>query len=71
MVISIQMMMIVMKVADISNEARPMEVAVPWLDCLLEEFFNQVGSLERYLHALLNVHFGWAESIMSTCMIFY
>ncbi|ELT98430.1 hypothetical protein CAPTEDRAFT_124844 [Capitella teleta] len=40
------MMMIVMKVADISNEARPMEVAVPWLDCLLEEFFNQ-SDLEK------------------------
>uniref|UniRef100_A0A668A1C9 Phosphodiesterase n=1 Tax=Myripristis murdjan TaxID=586833 RepID=A0A668A1C9_9TELE len=26
---------------DISNEARPMAVAEPWLDCLLQEFFNQ------------------------------
>ena len=31
-----------MKVADISNEARPMQVADPWIDCLLMEFFNQV-----------------------------
>jgi hypothetical protein len=37
------MMMILMKVSDISNEARPMDVAMPWLDCLLMEFFNQVG----------------------------
>lgn len=35
-------MMILMKVSDISNEARPMDVAMPWLDCLLAEFFNQV-----------------------------
>ena len=34
--------MILMKVSDISNEARPMDVAMPWLDCLLQEFFNQV-----------------------------
>lgn len=35
-------MKIMVKVSDISNEARPMEVAEPWLDCLLQEFFNQV-----------------------------
>ncbi|MCJ8732478.1 hypothetical protein PDJAM_G00211800 [Pangasius djambal] len=34
-------MMIMIKVSDISNEARPMDVAEPWLDCLLQEFFNQ------------------------------
>ncbi|XP_032879374.1 high affinity cGMP-specific 3',5'-cyclic phosphodiesterase 9A-like [Amblyraja radiata] len=33
--------MIIIKVSDISNEARPMDVAEPWLDCLLQEFFNQ------------------------------
>ncbi|XP_052212869.1 high affinity cGMP-specific 3',5'-cyclic phosphodiesterase 9A-like isoform X2 [Dreissena polymorpha] len=36
------LMMILMKVSDISNEARPMDVATPWLDCLLQEFFNQL-----------------------------
>ena len=36
------MMMILMKVSDISNEARPLDVAAPWVDCLLQEFFNQV-----------------------------
>ncbi|XP_077584315.1 high affinity cGMP-specific 3',5'-cyclic phosphodiesterase 9A isoform X2 [Stigmatopora nigra] len=36
-----KLMMILIKVSDISNEARPMEVAEPWLDCLLEEFYNQ------------------------------
>ncbi|XP_013415515.1 high affinity cGMP-specific 3',5'-cyclic phosphodiesterase 9A-like isoform X2 [Lingula anatina] len=35
------LMMILIKVADISNEARPLEVAEPWLDCLLTEFFTQ------------------------------
>ncbi|GFS11731.1 phosphodiesterase, partial [Elysia marginata] len=35
------LMMVLIKVADISNEARPMAVAEPWLDCLLQEFFNQ------------------------------
>lgn len=38
-----QLMMIMIKVSDISNEARPMDVAEPWLDCLLQEFFNQVN----------------------------
>lgn len=41
-------MMILMKVADISNEARPLGVAEPWLDCLLSEFFNQVGGSTPY-----------------------
>ncbi|XP_074653981.1 high affinity cGMP-specific 3',5'-cyclic phosphodiesterase 9A-like isoform X2 [Tubulanus polymorphus] len=36
------MMMILIKVSDISNEARPMDVAEPWIDCLLSEFFNQL-----------------------------
>ena len=39
----LQLMKIMVKVSDISNEARPMAVAAPWLDCLLQEFFNQVG----------------------------
>ncbi|XP_047432209.1 high affinity cGMP-specific 3',5'-cyclic phosphodiesterase 9A-like isoform X2 [Mugil cephalus] len=38
------LMKIMVKVSDISNEARPMEVAEPWLDCLLQEFFNQSDS---------------------------
>ncbi|XP_051154086.1 uncharacterized protein LOC127277220 isoform X1 [Leptopilina boulardi] len=33
--------MILIKVSDISNEARPIEVADPWLDSLLQEFFKQ------------------------------
>lgn len=35
------LLMILLKVADISNECRPMDVAEPWLECLLQEFFNQ------------------------------
>ena len=39
----LQLMQIMIKVSDVSNEARPMEVAEPWLDCLLQEFFIQVS----------------------------
>ena len=35
--------MVLVKCCDISNELRPLEVAEPWLDCLLEEYFNQVA----------------------------
>lgn len=34
--------MILIKCCDISNEVRPTEVAEPWVDCLLEEYFMQV-----------------------------
>jgi high affinity cGMP-specific 3',5'-cyclic phosphodiesterase 9 len=33
--------MILIKCCDISNEVRPMDVSEQWLDCLLEEYFNQ------------------------------
>jgi len=33
--------MVLIKCCDISNEVRPMEISEPWLDCLLEEYFNQ------------------------------
>lgn len=36
-----QLSMVLIKVADISNEARPLDVAEPWLDNLLQEFFKQ------------------------------
>ncbi|KAF6768234.1 hypothetical protein AHF37_07389 [Paragonimus kellicotti] len=39
-------MLILLKVCDISNEVRPPSVADPWLDCLLDEFFYQ-ASAER------------------------
>uniref|UniRef100_A0A672HD49 Phosphodiesterase n=1 Tax=Salarias fasciatus TaxID=181472 RepID=A0A672HD49_SALFA len=33
--------MVLIKCCDISNEVRPTEVAEPWVDCLLEEYFMQ------------------------------
>jgi 3'5'-cyclic nucleotide phosphodiesterase len=33
--------MLLIKVADISNEARPLDIAEPWLDRLMQEFFAQ------------------------------
>ncbi|KAF7259185.1 hypothetical protein EG68_02963 [Paragonimus skrjabini miyazakii] len=33
--------MVLIKCCDISNEVRPMSVSEPWVDCLLEEYFNQ------------------------------
>lgn len=38
---NLQLSMVLIKVADISNEARPLDVAEPWLDRLLQEFFAQ------------------------------
>ncbi len=38
----LQLMKILMKASDISNEGRPVQVSEQWLDCLLLEFFNQV-----------------------------
>lgn len=37
----IQLKTMTIKCCDISNEVRPAEVAEPWLDCLLEEYFQQ------------------------------
>ncbi|CAH8506880.1 unnamed protein product [Heterobilharzia americana] len=34
-------MIIILKISDISNEARPLNVAGPWINRLLAEFFNQ------------------------------
>lgn len=31
-----------MKLSDISNECRPIDVSNIWADCLMTEFFNQV-----------------------------
>lgn len=33
--------MVLIKVADISNESRPMDIAEPWLERLFQEFFAQ------------------------------
>ncbi|GCC38684.1 high affinity cGMP-specific 3',5'-cyclic phosphodiesterase 9A-like [Chiloscyllium punctatum] len=37
----ISLKMLLIKCCDISNEVRPTEVADPWVDCLLEEYFTQ------------------------------
>ncbi|XP_042212478.1 uncharacterized protein LOC121859606 [Homarus americanus] len=44
--INCMLSMILIKVADISNEARPLDIAEPWLECLMQEFFNQ-SDLEK------------------------
>lgn len=41
--VSVQLKLVLIKCCDISNEVRPTEVAEPWLDCLLEEYFMQVS----------------------------
>ena len=42
------MMKMFIKAADVSNETRPMDVAEPWLECLLQEFFQQVYNKLRH-----------------------
>lgn len=47
----LQLKMVLIKCCDISNEVRPTEVAEPWVDCLLEEYFMQVtlaSAVTRY-----------------------
>jgi len=47
-----QLMVILLKLADISNEARPTVVADMWLECLLEEYFKQVTTYRLELYGL-------------------
>lgn len=47
--VCVQLKMVLIKCCDISNEVRPTEVAEPWVDCLLEEYFMQVTSI-KYNH---------------------
>lgn len=55
--------MVLIKCCDISNEVRPMEVSEPWVDCLLEEYFNQVMPLFVYIKK----HTRWSSKFsMST-----
>ncbi len=37
----LQLLVMIMKSCDISNEVRPRDVSEPWVDCLLEEYFAQ------------------------------
>lgn len=48
--------MVLIKCCDISNEVRPMEVSEPWVDCLLEEYFNQVMPLFVYIKNIPDGH---------------
>ncbi len=50
----IQLMKILMKTSDISNEGRPVKVSEQWLDCLLTEFFNQVCFYFKLKFSLFN-----------------
>lgn len=50
----VQLMKILMKVSDISNEGRPVKVSEQWLDCLLLEFFNQVDQIFYLIHLKTN-----------------
>ena len=43
--IFLQLYMIMIKVADVSNECRPSSVSELWLECLLQEYFAQVQIL--------------------------
>jgi len=47
--------MVLIKCCDISNEVRPMEVSDPWVDCLLEEYFNQVRLLNIFFILIANI----------------
>lgn len=40
-------MKMLIKCCDISNEVRPLEVSERWLECLLEEYFNQSDKEKR------------------------
>jgi len=37
----VKLKMMLIKACDISNEVRPMDVSGPWVECLLEEYFQQ------------------------------
>lgn len=49
--------MVLIKCCDISNEVRPFEVSEPWVDCLLEEYFNQVKTalVKSSIRSLSNI----------------
>jgi len=56
-----QLKMVLIKCCDISNEVRPFEVSEPWVDCLLEEYFNQVGAVWAIFGVSVSIaiEFGW------------
>lgn len=67
--------MVLIKCCDISNEVRPTEVAEPWVDCLLEEYFMQVTSasaVTRYQNQAAVIHSGGnlLSTKISPCVCF-
>ena len=54
--------MVLIKCCDISNEVRPTEVAEPWVDCLLQEYFMQVNLKLKPSHLPLNPGFNQHEA---------
>ena len=64
-------MQIMIKVSDVSNEARPMEVAEPWLDCLLQEFFIQVGIHHFNKYTLFDGLTDNTRGHFTSCAVFF
>ena len=61
---SVQLKIILVKSCDISNELRPLEVSEPWLDCLLEEYFNQA---RKVLNTIVRWYHHCAFDLCMTC----
>lgn len=67
--------MVLIKCCDISNEVRPTEVAEPWVDCLLEEYFMQVtlaSAVKQYINQAVVIHSGGnlLSTKISRCLCF-
>lgn len=45
--------MVLIKVADISNEARPLDIAEPWLECLMQVRSEEGGYLVEYIEIFI------------------
>lgn len=65
-------MKIIVKAADLSNEARPRPVNHRWSDCLMEEFFTQ-GDMEKVLFSFFlshsRIYLVLKNSIVSKCQL--
>lgn len=63
--------MVLIKCCDISNEVRPMEVSEPWVDCLLEEYFNQVMPFFVYIKNIPDGHQSFQCLLLDICLLCY
>ncbi len=61
----VQLKMVLIKCCDISNEVRPTEVAEPWVDCLLEEYFIQVCWLYILCYNCSTLTGGFVYTVLS------